>query len=102
MYEITEATLKKAYKPFDIVTNFNNSSVGFIIEVDLNSCQPGFESQVSYSVNWLTGKETKIAWWSHDDLTAHTNLFIEISECVCHPMSGNAGKVRKLFQVFGG
>lgn len=96
MFKVTEETLEKAHKPFDLVST-PNGSVGFIQETSVNSCQASPEHQISYSVHWLIGKETKSSWWSTDELLFHGNLFIEIAKCMVHPMSDSAKYVQSLF-----
>jgi hypothetical protein len=96
---IEKETFKKAFKPFDIVTN-KNGDVGFIQEVSVNDCQEGFYDQISYAVNWLVGNETKHAWFDHNELTAHCNLFIKISENVCNSTGNSAEFVTPLFSGF--
>lgn len=87
MYEITEKTLKEAYKPYDIVTD-ENGNVGFIQEVSINPHQSE-PYQVQYAVKWLIGSPTRTAWYRHSELTRHCNLFVKIAECSCHPF-GNS------------
>ncbi len=96
MYEITKETLVWAYKPFDVVTN-KGGDVGFIQEVSVNDCQDSPEHQISYAVNWLVGNEYKHAWFDHEELTVHCNLFVKIAESSCHPAGGGAESVRSLF-----
>jgi len=62
MYIVQKEILRMAHKPFDLVTD-RQGSVGFISEVDINNCQPGPKNQISYSVIWLIGKQSKVAWW---------------------------------------
>ncbi len=99
MSEVTKETLTNAYKPYDVVTN-KGGDVGFIQEVSVNECQDDPIHQISYAVNWLVGSETKHAWFSHDDLFLHCNLFIKIAESSCHPMSGSSYSVKSLFSNF--
>ena len=47
-YEVSEATLKSAHKPYDVVTN-KRGDVGLITEVSVNRCQPS-PYQLSYNV----------------------------------------------------
>ncbi len=95
MYEIKQETLDFAYKPFDVVTN-DGGAVGFISEVSVNSSQPSPEQQIGYHVVWLVGAETKVAWFSHQELTWHANIFVEIAKANCHPSSSNAVYVETL------
>lgn len=97
MYDTTEA-IKKAYKPFDIVS-CKGGSVGFVQEVNINASQDDIRWQLSYSVHWLVGKETKGAWWEHDELKPHCNLFVEVSKAMCHPFGTNKAFVDKLFST---
>ena len=95
-YEITDETYKKAYKPYDIVTDFLGN-VGYIEEVSLNHCQPKDHAQVSYSVQWLIGAESlKCAWYSHSELTRHCNLFVKIAESSRHDFTTNKKDLQKL------
>lgn len=96
MNEITKETLTKALKPFDVVSD-ERGNVGLVQEVSVNACQVGFENQVSYSIKWLTGNNTKQAWFVHHELTLHCNLFVAIAECSCHPMGNNDSDVQTLF-----
>lgn len=98
MYEVKKSTLEWAYKPFDIVTN-EEGDVGFIQEVSVNSCQDEPEHQISYAVKWIVGHETKHAWFNHDELTYHCNIFIKIAESACHPMGRNEYSVQSLFNA---
>lgn len=91
----TDAAIAKAYRPFDVVV-CEGGSIGFIQEVNINSCQPNIEHQVSYAVHWFIGEETKHAWWDHHELRRHCNIFVEISKCVTHPFGSNAQYVEKL------
>lgn len=97
MYEISEKTLKEAYKPYDIVTD-KNGNVGFIQETSINDCQPE-PHQISYSVKWIVGKGEKSAWYGHSELTKHCNMFVKIAECSCHPFGNNGRKVERLMSV---
>lgn len=87
-----EQLIKSAYKPFDIVTDKKNN-VGFIKEVNINYDQ----NDVTYVVQWLVGYGDKDAWFNHDELTMHCNLFIKIAECSCHAFGGNKSIVKDLF-----
>lgn len=93
----TEETLKKAFKPYDIVTD-KDGNVGFISEVNVNECQDGFDDQISYSVNWMIGKGYKSAWYQHSELTSHCNMLIKIAEQSCHPSGNNKYSVTKLMK----
>ena len=97
MYD-TKGAIEKAYKPFDVVT-CENGSVGFIQEVSINACQQTTDGQLSYAVHWIVGKETKHAWWDHEELTPHCNLFVEVSKAMCHPFGNNEQFVAKLFSA---
>ena len=99
MYEVKEETLKWAYKPYDVVTN-ENGDVGFIQEVSVNSSQSHPEHQISYAVEWMVGDVSKHAWFSHNELTVHCNIFIKIAESSCHPMGSNSRAVKDLFDIF--
>lgn len=94
MYIISEETLNNAYKPYDIVTN-NKGAVGFIQEVSLNRGQDEPKHQVNYSVRWLIGKD-KHAWFYHEELTKHCNLFVEIAKASRHPFSGSDADVEEI------
>lgn len=80
MYEITDEVLKKAYKPFDIVSDAYGN-VGMIREVGVSSCQPDFDGQIKYAITWLTGAINKTAWFYHKELSRHCNIMIKIAEC---------------------
>lgn len=97
MYDTTEA-VKKAYKPFDVVT-CADGSVGFIQEVSINGSQSHIKHQLSYAVHWFVGEETKYAWWDHEELSLHCNLFVEIAKTMCHPFGSNKEFVSKLFST---
>jgi hypothetical protein len=96
-YEVSDQTINNAYKPFDIVTN-KNGDVGFIKEVNVNDSQETPNCQVSYSVRWLVGTETKCAWFSQKELKVHCNLFVEIAKNLCHPFGDNSRWVDKLMK----
>jgi len=95
----TANTLKKAYKPYDIVTDVSNN-VGFISEVSVNESQDGFDDQIRYSVEWIIGEGSKHAWYQHDELKSHCNMLIKIAEQSCHPFGTNKSKVKSLFENF--
>lgn len=92
---IKKETLNEALKPFDIVTN-KHGHVGFIVEVNLNDCQPSPEHQVGYSVNWIVGSGDKCAWFKDGELTYHANLFVEIAKASCHNMGGSRHNIGAL------
>lgn len=95
---IQESTLKKAHKPFDIVTD-EKGNVGIIQEVSVNDCQTGFDDQIRYAVEWLVGGENnKHAWFHHAELTVHCNIFIVIGRMACHARGSNARWVKRLMQ----
>jgi len=98
MSKVTTETLSWAYKPFDVVTD-KKGNVGFIEEVNVNECQDEPKEQISYAVNWLTGKETKNAWFDHSELESHCNLLIKIAERTCHPMGNNSNYVKRLIRT---
>ena len=89
MSEITKESYRKAHKPYDVITIKGFKGVAIIKETSCNSCQDGFEDQIHYSVAWLTGKEGKMAWFKHDEITVHSNIFIVIAELSCHSFSAN-------------
>lgn len=89
MSEITEETYRKTHKPYDVITIKGYEGVALIKEVSCNSCQDGFEDQIKYSVAWITGKEGKMAWFDHDEITVHSNIFMVIAQLSCHSFSGN-------------
>jgi len=97
MYEIKKKTLEDAYKPYDVVTD-ENGNVGFIQEVNVNNCQTEAKYQISYAVNWLVGDEDKHAWFHHEELTKHCNIFMEIAKCSTHPMGHKSKWVPELFK----
>lgn len=94
-YIVEKTTIKKAYKPFDIVSD-NDGNIGFIQEVSVNKCQPNPIDQISYAVKWLAGDNIKHAWFDHKELKKHCNLFVKIAECACHPMGDNKEYVNRL------
>jgi len=83
--------LKYTYKPFDVVTN-ENGDVGFIQEVSI------IDGRMNYSVCWLVGNETKHAWFNHNELSKHCNLFIKMAQNQCHPMGNSRSDVEMLFR----
>lgn len=97
MFDVEQETLDWAHKPFDVVTN-KDGDVGYIEEVNVNSSQKTPNEQISYSVRWLVGKETKSAWFDHHELIRHTNIFIEIAKSACHPFGNNELQVESLFK----
>lgn len=101
MYEVTQDTLDKAYKPFDVVSD-KDGNVGFVREVSVNVCQPsGLENQISYAVTWLFRvTNPHSAWYVNTDLSKHCNLFEEIAKTTCHSMGGSGRWVEKLFKSF--
>lgn len=99
MNVVTKETLVWAHKPFDIVTN-KKGDVGFIQEVSANSCQDKPKHQIRYAVCWIVGSEYKHAWFYHEELTPHGNLFVKIAECACHPMGHNDRNVQDLFNAW--
>ena len=94
---ITEKTFRRAYKPYDIVSD-DKGNVGFVQEVSINDSQATFNSQIGYSVIWLKGEGEKNAWFSQEELSRHCNLFIKIAECSCHPFGQNEQCVEELFK----
>ena len=92
-----DKSLKKAFKPFDVVTD-NDGNVGFISEVRINTCQPSVKSQLGYSVTWLVIIEgtPHSAWYGHNELESHCNLFVKIAEQSCSPHGNNAKYVKQL------
>lgn len=96
MPEIEDSTLERVYKPYDIVSDIEGN-VGFIQEVSINKCQEGFDDQVSYAVNWLKGRGVKHAWYRHEELDRHCNLFVKIAEVSCHPYGAGSQSVKLLF-----
>lgn len=99
MSKVKKETLDKSYKPYDIVTD-KNGNVGFIQEVSVNESQDNFESQISYSIEWLVGSSYN-AWHNHDSLKRHCNLFVMIAKASCHPFGNNEKKVVDLFNSDG-
>jgi hypothetical protein len=94
MNKVLNETLEKAYRPYDIVSD-NKGNVGFIKEVNVNDCQPEAENQINYAVEWLTGDNKKVAWFEHNELIKHCNLFVKIAEASCHPMGHSERWVEK-------
>lgn len=95
MNEVTKETLEWAYKPYDVVTD-KNGCVGIVKEVSVNGCQPNPKHQISYAVTWIVGDNWKGAWFDHDELTLHCNLFVKIAQMSCGP-SGSQYRVQSLF-----
>jgi len=87
MYDISEA-LNKSYKPYDIVSD-KNGSVGFIQEININDCQSEIEWQLTYAVKWFYGNNRKHAWFCHEKLEKHGNIFEEIALASIHPFGTN-------------
>jgi len=90
---------KKAFKPFDVVL-LEDGSVGFIQEVNLNKCQTGFNSCVSYSIHWFRNTAyNKSAWFNHSELEGRINgnFMIEVAKCMCHPFGSSSGGVDMVF-----
>jgi len=85
-----EEMLKEAYKPYDVVTKDGNT--GFITEVGLNLS--GWF--VHYSVCWIVGDETICAWFSHNELEKHCNMFVKIAETSCGAGGGNSRYCKKM------
>ena len=96
MYKVEKETLKKAYKPFDVVSD-KNGSVGYIRETNVNNCQESFDWQLSYAVTWLVGPTTKSAWFHHNDLTVHSNLMFSFMKDMTNNFSNSARYVEHLF-----
>lgn len=101
MYEVSKETLENAYKPYDVVT-IENGDVGFISEVCVNRCQPEAKFQISYSITWLVGDTSKTAWYNHDELTRHCNIFMRIAELSCNTNSNSKYEINNLFTNWGG
>jgi hypothetical protein len=78
------------------VTIKGYEGVALITEVSCNGCQYGFKDQISYSVTWITGKENKVSWFNHDEITVHSNIFMVIAEKSCHAFGTNESKVKKV------
>ena len=89
MDKISEAILKEAYKPYDIVTD-KEGNVGFIRETDIR------QHSAAYDVEWIVGTGEKNAWYNHSELKKHCNFFVKIAECACNHFSNNREKVKTL------
>lgn len=96
MSEITKESYRKTHKPYDVITIKGYEGVALIKEVSCNSCQDVFEDQISYSAVWITGKESKVAWFNHDEITVHSNIFMIIAELSCHEFSNNDIEVKNV------
>jgi len=96
-YEIEEMQYIKAHKPFDIVEC--NGCFGYIQEVNINDGQVK-DDQISYAVHWFNGSE-RFAWFDHDELKVHCNLFVEIAKDTCHPFGNNKKHVKRLLMQKG-
>ena len=92
-----DEAIDKAHKPYDLVTDKCNN-VGIITEVNINACQSSIDEILSYSVALVIGNNVKSAWFKHDELTVHGNIFIIIAEESCHPMGRNARHVKDLLK----
>lgn len=99
MYSVTDDTIKWSYKPYDLVENLDDGSIGFIQEVNINECQVTPNEQISYAVEWMIGPCTKHAWFKHDELKKHCNIFQKIAEASCHGAGGGAYKVKRFFNL---
>lgn len=96
MSKVTKETLSKVHKPFDFVEN-KKGSWGYIQEVNINESQDEFDSQVSYSVNWIKNvNHEHNAWWNHNDLIVLGNIFKEIAKCAVHPFGNNRDMIDKI------
>jgi hypothetical protein len=93
MHNIEEA-IKKSYKPYDIVSD-KNGSVGFIQEVSVNDGRSNPQDQLSYAVKWFYGNNIKHAWFYHEELEKHGNIFEEIALASLHPF-GTGKKYTKI------
>ena len=88
---IKKEVYKKAYKPYDVVTD-KDGNVGFIQEVNVKlTC-------ATYSVKWIVKNQTITAWWEHEELTKHCNIFEKIAENSCHPFGNGKDQIQKLFE----
>lgn len=97
MFEVKKETLELAYNPFDVVTDLTGN-VGYIQEVSVNQCQDNSKYQISYAINWIVGQGDKVAWYNHNELQRHCNLFEQIAKNTCHPMGNSASWIGKLFK----
>lgn len=91
--KVTQKQLAAAHKPFDIVTDIEGN-VGMITETNINECQS--PAMIGYSVEWLIGDQTKVAWWGHEDLKVHRNIMIVIAEEMTSPHGSSRRHVAKL------
>jgi hypothetical protein len=101
MSKITKESYKKAHKPYDVVTIKNHTGVALITEVGCNECQDEFDDQIQYSVMWLVkgvhseGEpySSKNAWYNHDELKVHSNIFMVIAKASCCESDNEVKKV---------
>jgi len=98
MYKIEDSTLRNAYKPYDIITD-KKGNVGFIQEVNVNTCQESPDWQIQYAVDWMVGDNDTHAWFDHNELTKHGNIFIKIAENSCHPSGDSKRWVQELMKI---
>lgn len=77
MYKISDTTFKEALKPFDVVKVKETGSVAFISVTNVNHCQP-HGHQVSYSLTFICGNDSKNAWYTADELEYQCNIFHKI------------------------
>ncbi len=70
----------KHFKPFDIVSD-EDGNVAFVKEIDVT------QGLYQYSLTWITGGRTKVAWFDCKELTLHCNLFERIAESSCSQSS---------------
>lgn len=88
-------TLKKCFKPFDVVTD-SKKRVGFIQEVSISDCQEGFDDQVEYCVHFIVPNDGTEAWLTHKELKKHCNIFVEIAKIAAEGFGGNEEYVEKI------
>ena len=94
---VTEETLNKVYRPFDLA-KLKCGSIVMIEEVSINDCQERFEHQVSYSVSTLCGSNKICAWFCHDELDVFGNIMNIIAIAMTNDQGSNERWVKKLLK----
>lgn len=96
MNKIKKETFDSFYKPFDVV-ELKDGSVAYISEVSVSPHQSDPKHQVSYAISFLIQKGyNKVAWYDHDELKVHCNLFVKIAEGSACSMGSSEEWVKKL------
>lgn len=101
MSELKKEDFAKVYNPYDFVRY--EGAIGYIYEVNINTCQEAFEHQVSYACKWVYVNPSMPtphnAWFDHTELEpTGTNLFKEIAKNSCNSHGGGRYDVDALFE----